>query len=61
MYWDGLVYDGVTPNKGILLAATHPNSVKELITIVNNMCDANGNQYNFETKTWDEVGIVMQK
>lgn len=57
MYWDGLVYDGITPSKGILLATSHPDSVKELISIVNNMCDANGNKYSFETKTWQQVGM----
>lgn len=61
MYWDGLVYDGIKPGKGILLAASHPDSVKELISIVNTMCDTNGNKYNFETKTWEDVGIVIQK
>ena len=61
MYWDGLVYDGITPSKGVLLATTHPDSVKELINIVNNMCDAKGNNYNFETKTWEDVGIIIQK
>lgn len=55
MYWDGLVYDRVTPSKGILLANTHPDSVKELISIVNEMYDAQGNKYNFETKIWQEV------
>lgn len=53
--------DGITPSKGILLAATHPDSVKELILIVNEMYDAQGNKYNFETKTWQQEGIVIQK
>lgn len=61
MYWDGLIYDGITPTKGILLATTHPDSVKGLISIVNNMCDANGNKYNFEARTWQQEGIVIQK
>ncbi len=61
MYWDGLVYDGITPSKGILLAATHPDSVKELVSIVNEMYDAQGNKYNFETKTWQQEGIIIQK
>lgn len=61
MYWDGLVYDGVVPNKGVLLATAHPDSVKELIGIVNSMCDAKGNNYNFETQTWKDVGIILQK
>lgn len=55
MYWDGLVYDGVTPTDGILVAKNHPASVKELIEIVNKMKDADGNNYNFTTKTWDEL------
>lgn len=61
MYWDGLVYDGIKPTKGILLATSHSNSVQELIAIVNTMCDANGNQYVFEVKTWEDVGIAIQK
>lgn len=61
MYWDGLIYDGITPNKGILLAASHPDSVKNLVSIVNTMCDANGNNYSFETKTWEQEGIILQK
>ena len=61
MYWDGLVYDGITPTKGILLATTHPDSVKELISIVNEMYDAKGNKYNFGTKTWQQEGIIIQK
>ena len=61
MYWDGLVYDGITPTKGILLATSHPDSVKELMSIVNGMCDAKGNKYNFETKTWQQEGIIIQK
>lgn len=61
MYWDGLVYDGITPTKGVLLATTHPDSVKGLISIVNDMRDAKGNNYNFEAKTWNDVGIIVQK
>lgn len=58
MYWDGLVYDGIKPDKGILLAVEHPESVKNLISIVNTMCDANGNSYNLTTMTWAEAGLV---
>ena len=57
MYWDGLIYDGVTPNKGILVAQEHPDPVKNMIQIVNTMQDANGNNYNLETRTWKELGI----
>lgn len=61
MYWDGLVYDGIVPTKGILVASNHPESVKSLVSIVNTMCDANGNNYNFETRTWEQEGIIIQK
>lgn len=57
MYWDGLIFDGVTPDDGILVAAKHPDSVKNLIQIVNTMKDANGNNYHLETKTWSELGL----
>lgn len=59
MYWDGLVYDGINPDKGYLVAESHPESVISLITIVNSMKDANGNNYNFGVKTWEEMGLNM--
>ena len=59
MYWDGLVYDGITPNNGVLVAKNHPDSVKGLIAIVNTMSDANGNNYHFVTKTWGELGLNL--
>ena len=59
MYWDGLIFDGVTPYNGILVATEHPDSVKNLIQIVNTMQDANGNNYHFEVKTWSELGLVL--
>jgi len=61
MYWDGLVYDGIVPTKGILVASNHPESVKSLVSIVNTMCDANGNNYNFEIRTWEQEGIIIKK
>ena len=61
MYWDGLVYDGIVPTKGILVATSHPDSVRNLVAIVNTMRDANDNNYNFEVKTWEDVGITIQK
>ena len=57
MYWDGLVFDGITPNKGFLVAESHPASVISLIAIVNSMKDANGNNYNFGIKTWKDLGL----
>lgn len=61
MYWDGLVYDGIKPDKGILIASEHTDSVKSLVSIVNTMHDANGNNYNFTLKTWKDEGIIIQK
>lgn len=61
MYWDGLVYDGIKPDKGVLVAMEHPDSVKNLLQIVNTMCDANGNNYNLEARTWKDLGIIIQK
>ena len=61
MYWDALVFDGIVPNKGILLASSHPESVEKIVSIINTMCDANGNNYNFETKTWNQEGIIIRK
>ena len=60
MYWDGLVYDGIRPHKGVLLAANHPESVKSLLNIVNSMKDADGNNYNFITETWNDRGIQIK-
>lgn len=57
MYWDGFVYDGIEPDTGILVAQAHPNSVSELIGIVNEMEDAHHHHYNFVAKTWEELGI----
>jgi len=57
MYWDGLLYDGVTPTEGILVAKEHPVTVKELIQIVNSMRDANGNNYNLKLNSWSGLGI----
>ncbi len=59
MYWDGLVFDGIKPDKGVLISKNHPDSVKTLIRIVNSMVDANGNNYNFITRTWEDEGILV--
>lgn len=59
MYWDGLVFDGIKPDKGILVAESHPESVKELLQIVNAMKDANGNNYKLEASTWQDLGLDL--
>ena len=60
MYWDGLVYDGISPDKGYLVAQSHPDSVATLVHIVNTMKDANGKHYNLELKQWAELGIIIK-
>lgn len=57
MYWDGLVFDGIKPNTGYLVAKNHPASVCALMSIVNSMKDANGNNYNFDVMTWKDLGL----
>lgn len=57
MYWDGLVYDGSAPKEAVLIAATHPESVKDIVKVINKMFDANGNHYNILLKTWRDENI----
>lgn len=57
MYWDGLVLERITPTVGYVLGETHPESVKKMIDYLNQMKDANGNNYNFELKNWEEYNI----
>lgn len=57
MYWDGCVIDGIQPNEGILIATNHTQPVKDLHKYINQMKDANGNNYNFTLKTWNDEGI----
>jgi len=61
MYWDGFVLDGIEPTKGILIASHHPDSVKELVSYLNQKHDFNGKKYNFELKTWKEEGVDYPK
>ena len=61
MYWDGLVYDGIKPTKGILVAREHPGTVINLIQVVNTMKDTNDNNYQLEAKTWEDLGISITK
>lgn len=57
MYWDGLVFDGIQPSRGILISAEHPDSVKQIVQAVNLRRDAKGNLYNVELKTWKDEGL----
>jgi hypothetical protein len=57
MYWDGCIIDGVNPNKGILIASNHPESVVHMINHINGLKAGNGVNYNFELKTWNDEGI----
>jgi hypothetical protein len=57
MYWDGCVHDGLKPNLGILIASEHPESVKKIISILNERTDSNNNPYNFKLKTWHDERI----
>ena len=61
MYWDGLIYDGITPTQGFLVAKQHPDSVLGLIDIVNTMEDANGNSYNLKAITWEDCDITQNR
>ncbi len=57
MYWDGLVYEKMKPSKGVLLANNHPDSVYRMVEYINKMKDANGDNYNFILKTWEELNV----
>lgn len=57
MYWDGLVFDGINPDVGILIAAEHPKSVEAIVDLVNSRLDDNERNYNFIMKTWNQEGI----
>jgi len=57
MYWDGCVYDGIKPTLGILLASRHTSAVIDGIEYLNSMKDANGENYKFKLRTWNDEGI----
>lgn len=57
MYWDGLINENITPTCGILVADEHPEWVQNLIIQVNELTDQKGNNYNFVTSTWKELGV----
>ena len=57
MYWDGCVYDNIQPTLGILLASRHTSAVEDGIEYLNSMKDANGKNYKFKLRTWNDEGI----
>lgn len=57
MYWDGLVADGNPPDAGILIAADFSPGVDVLFDQINGTTDNEGNEYNFEKRTWKSEGI----
>ena len=57
MYWDGLVFDGSRPKQAVLIAAEHPDSVQQIVSVINTMNDATGSPYNLLIKTWHEENI----
>ena len=57
MYWDGLVFDGVRPNRGMLIASQFGNGVEEVRLLLNSRLDHEGIRYNFETITWHEKQV----
>jgi hypothetical protein len=61
MYWDGCIIDGITPKFGILISANHPDSVKTLVDVVNQMLDPNGNNYNFILRSWRDEDVSYPK
>ena len=61
MYWDGLVYDDVPINEGILIATKHPESVKKLVALKKKAKDAAGHSYNIILKTWQDENIDYPK
>lgn len=57
MYWDGLVMDEVPVDKGILIAASHPESVRAIVNLKNETKDQRGKKYVIELRTWQDEGI----
>lgn len=57
MYWDGCVYDGIQPNQGVLIASSHPESVKKIVDLFNTREDANNRNYNIKLSSWKDEGI----
>lgn len=58
MYWDGLVFDGISPSRGVLISSEHPDSVSQIVQAVNQRKDAKGVLYNIELRTWQDEGLA---
>lgn len=64
MYWDGLVLEGTQPTRGILLAASHTDNLKEMVRILNALptrCFPDGRPsapYNFSLSTHREKQLL---
>lgn len=61
MYWDGCVCDGIKPDKGVLIASNFSDGVRKVISHVNNLKDANGNEYNFILRNWKDETVDYPK
>ena len=57
LYWDGFVFDGIQPSKGILISVEYPDSEKQIIQAVNQRRDAKGVNYDIELETWKDEGL----
>lgn len=59
MYWDGFVTDnsGKPPGMGILAGKEAPDSVRTMISLINERKDFAGNKYNIEFKKLEEFGL----
>ena len=66
MYWDGYVYDqqqlgnNVSPSQARLIAPSHPSWAAGVIENINQQKDSNENKYNFELKTYGDLGITTE-
>ena len=60
MYWDGLVSDGKTPNKGRLVGSSFTTAIRNHIKEINERVDAAGNNYKFELKSWKDLGVTLK-
>ena len=66
MYWDGYVYDqqqlgnNVSPSQARLIAPSHPSWAADVVENINQQKDSNENKYNFELKTYDDLGITTE-
>lgn len=57
MYWDGLVFDGIEPSEGILIASSLSDGAKKMMDHFNKRKDSNGKHYNLSFKTWADEAV----